>query len=314
MLLVLFLIISSFFSQSQKIEGNWQGTLAAGSQKLKLVFHVKIDSVHSLYATFDSPDQGAFGISCSETNIKGDSLEMLIKVINGGYRGKWDGGNSLSGYYFQNGMHFPMDLIRVDSTILLIKPQTPKPPFPYNSEELEYDNLATGIHYSATLTYPKSGEPFPAAILITGSGQEDRDETIFGHKPFAVIADYLARRGYAVLRVDDRGIGKSTGNISNATSQDFAGDVETGLLELQKRKDIDHKKIGLIGHSEGGLIAPMIASKNNNIDFIILLAGPGVKGTDLLALQSEAIARVSGLSEKNAGALKILNKLIFQAV
>src|SRR6185437_6654134 len=156
-----------------------------------------------------------------------------------------------------------------DTLVVLNRPQTPKPPFPYNIENLEYDNAASGIHYSGTITYPKSGGPFPAAILITGSGPQDRDESLFGHKPFAVIADYLTRRGYAILRVDDRGIGKSTGDVLRATSKDFAGDVETGVKELRSRKDIDNKKIGLIGHSEGGLIAAITGSGDPGINFII---------------------------------------------
>jgi len=310
-----FLILISIFCRSQSIIGSWQGTLVAGPQKLKVVFHIKSDSAYVLRSDFDSPDQGAFGIPCSETRIKEDSLEMLIKAINGGYRGKWDGKNSISGYYFQNGMQFPTDLSRVqDTVVLLIRPQTPKPPFPYNSEDLEYDNPVTGIHYAGTLTYPKSGGPFPAAILITGSGQEDRDETVYGHKPFAVIADNLTRRGYAVLRVDDRQVGKSTGDLSRATSQDFAKDVETGFLELQKRKYINQKKIGLIGHSEGGLIAALVASENNNIDFIILLAGPGLKGLELLALQNDAYARSLGVSNDVAEADTKLKTGIMRAL
>ncbi len=236
-------------------------------------------------------------------------------MINGGYRGKWDGKNNIAGYYFQNGMDFPMDLSRsTDAAVVIIRPQTPRPPFPYNREDLEYDNLVSGIHYSGTLTYPKSGGPFPAAILITGSGQQDRDETLFGHKPFAVIADYLTRRGYAVLSVDDRGIGKSTGDLSNATSQDFAKDVESGIKQLQSRTEINQKKIGLIGHSEGGLIASIVASENSHIDFIIMLAGPGLKGSELLEWQNEAIAHAQGASDEMAEAVKKLSTSLIQAV
>ena len=266
-------------------------------------------------SSFDSPDQGAYGIPCNETRIKEDSLELLIKVINGGYRGKWDGKNSISGYYFQGGKNFPMELSRsTDTEAVLIRPQTPKPPFPYHSEEMEYDNPLIGIHYSGTLTFPTSGGPFPAAILITGSGQEDRDETIFGHKPFAVIADYLTRRGYAVLRVDDRQTGKSTGDLSKATTADFAKDVETSLHELQKRTDIDPKKIGLIGHSEGGLIAAMIASEKAGIAYIILLAGPGLKGSELLAFQTEAFDLSLGVNSEMAKADKELKAGLINAL
>jgi pimeloyl-ACP methyl ester carboxylesterase len=312
--IIAFLCLVSFFPQAQTITGSWQGVLDLGSQKLRIVFHIVPDSGHSYKSSFDSPDQNAFGIPCSATSIKDDSVEMLIRIINGGYRGRWDGKNGISGYFFQNGMNFPADLTRgSDSVVVHRRPQTPKPPFPYNSEDLEYDDPGTGIHYSATLTYPKSGGPFPAAILITGSGQQDRDETISEHKPFAVIADYLTRRGYAILRVDDRGIGKSTGNLSGVTSRDFANDVEVSLKKLQSLKQIDHTKTGLIGHSEGGLIASIVAAENRNIDFIIMLAGPGLKGMDLLALQIEAIAESQGASPKVAEALKQQRTLVMQA-
>jgi uncharacterized protein len=309
------LAITSLNSFAQKITGSWQGILVAGPQKLKVVFHVNRDSSNNYHSSFDSPDQGAFGISCSETNMKSDSIEMLIQAIKGGYRGKWDGKNNISGYFFQFGHNFPLDLSRAsDTAVSLIRPQTPKPPFPYQSEELEYDNPANGIHYAGTITYPNSGGPFPAVLLITGSGQEDRDETVFEHKPFAVIADYLTRRGFAVLRVDDRQMGKSTGDLSKATTLDFSKDVETSLLQLQKSKIVNPEKIGLIGHSEGGLIAAMVAAENPKVRFIILLAGPGLKGADLLAVQTMAIDHSMGVPEDMIKAEKELRSQIIKAL
>ena len=313
--LLTFLVIHSFCSHAQQIAGSWQGNLIAGPQKLKVVFHVSRDSSNGYRSSFDSPDQGAFGIPCSETNMKADSLEMLIQSIHGGYRGKWDGQNKINGYFFQVGHNFPMELSRApDTVVTLIRPQTPKPPFPYHSEDIEYDNHANGIHYAGTLTYPNNGGPFPAVLLITGSGQEDRDESIFGHKPFAVIADFLTRRGFAVLRVDDRQIGKSTGDLSKATTLDFSKDVETSLAELQKRKEIDPNKIGLIGHSEGGLIAAMVAAENPKVRFIILLAGPGLKGVDLLALQTKAIDLSMGVPADMVTAETELKSQIIKAL
>lgn len=311
--LLTLLVSPSFYSLAQQITGNWQGVLIAGPQKLKVVFHVSRDSSNVYHSGFDSPDQGAFGLPCSETNIKADSLEMLIKSIQGGYRGKWDGKNSISGYFFQIGHQFPMDLSRAPDTVVVrLRPQTPKPPFPYHSDDIEFDNHMSGIHYSGTITYPDSGGPFPAILLITGSGQQDRDETIFDHKPFAVIADYLTRRGFAVLRVDDRQTGKSTGDLSSATSLDFSKDVETSLGELQKRKNIDQKKIGLIGHSEGGLIAAIVAAGNPKLQFIILLAAPGLKGSDLLTLQTLAYDRSMGVPEEMAVAETALKSQIIK--
>jgi len=158
------------------------------------------------------------------------------------------------------------------------RPQTPKPPFNYNIDSVEYDNADKTVHLAATLTYPKAKGPFAVVVLITGSGLQDRDETIFNHKPFAVIADYLTNNGIAVLRVDDRMMGKSKGDVNNVTSADFANDVNTSIDYLLTRKEIDKKHIGLIGHSEGGIIAPMVAAKRKEVDFIIMWGAPVIGG------------------------------------
>jgi pimeloyl-ACP methyl ester carboxylesterase len=187
------------------------------------------------------------------------------------------------------------------------RPQTPKPPFPYKSEDVEYDNADRSIHFGATFTVPLPdpnvnyfrAPVYPTVLLITGSGKQDRDETIFDHKSFAVIADYLTRQGIAVLRVDDRDIGKTTGNFNTATSADFAKDVEAGLNYLKTRQDVDTGNIGLLGHSEGGMIAPMVASKRNDVKFIVLLAGPGVKISELMEQQSVDMAATSGTPAKS---------------
>jgi pimeloyl-ACP methyl ester carboxylesterase len=201
---------------------------------------------------------------------------------------------------------------RVKEASTLQRPQTPKPPFIYTAEEVAYDNGDKSVHFGGTFTYPKGSGPFTTAILITGSGQQDRDETILGHKPFAVIADDLTRKGFAVLRVDDRGMGKTTGMVKEATSADFANDVEAGLAYLKTREEVDRKRIGLIGHSEGGLIASIVASRNKDISFVILLAGPGIKGADLLADQNEAILKVNGIPADAALAYKILFRKIIE--
>jgi pimeloyl-ACP methyl ester carboxylesterase len=169
------------------------------------------------------------------------------------------------------------------------------PPFPYKADSLVYTAPADTLHYGVTLTIPAGKGPFPAIILITGSGQQDRDETIFNHKPFAVLADFLTRRGYLVMRVDDRGAGLSNGDFNHATSYDFAKDVNNHIDFLRKRKDVDKKRIGLLGHSEGGLIAPIVATSRKDLNFIILLAGPGVPIAQLMAEQNEAVLRSSGI-------------------
>jgi hypothetical protein len=193
------------------------------------------------------------------------------------------------------------------------RPQDPVPPFPYQAIEVSYDNVkAPGVRLGGTLVIPSGKPPFPAVLLITGSGQQDRDEAIFNHRPFAVIADYLARRGIASLRVDDRGIGSSTGPVEQATSADFATDVEAGIAFLRSRPQVSSQAIGLIGHSEGGMIAPMVATvPQNQVAFIVLLAAPGVPGDRLLLEQQRALLKASGTSDKDITAQsQLLEKLL----
>jgi hypothetical protein len=194
------------------------------------------------------------------------------------------------------------------------RPQEPKPPFPYKAENVTYSNAAAGAKFAGTLTLPRSGGPFPAVLLITGSGQQDRDESIFGHRPFLVIADYLTRRGIAVLRVDDRGVGGSTGDVAHATSEDFASDVLAGIAYLKSRADIDPRRIGLVGHSEGGLIAPMVARRSPDVAFIVLLAGTGIPGDQILYLQQAAIARQMGASTPTILINRAVEQLLLTAI
>jgi len=182
----------------------------------------------------------------------------------------------------------------------LKRPQEPKPPFPYESVEVTFENKAANATLAGTLTLPKGSGPFPCVVLVTGSGPQDRDEALLGHRPFLVLSDYLTRHGLAVLRYDDRGVAKSTGKFATATSDDFADDALAGLEFLKTRKEIDAKKIGIAGHSEGGLIAPMCAAKSKDVAFIVLLAGTGIRGAELLPIQSKLIAVASGTPEAEA--------------
>lgn len=174
------------------------------------------------------------------------------------------------------------------------RPQTPKPPFPYAAEEVLYDNPTDSSKLGGTLTLPKGDGPFPVVLLITGSGPQDRDSTMFGHKPFLVIADHLTREGIAVLRVDDRGVGKTTGKAATATLQTHASDVTAGVAFLKKHAKIDPKRIGLIGHSEGGVIAPMVAAESTDVAFVVSLAGPTVSGAELNPMQVKALLEAEG--------------------
>jgi uncharacterized protein len=293
---LLLLLVSSYASAQQSFTGVWKGKIAAFN--LTVVMNIS-EKDGKLSATMDSPDQGVKGIACDQVSVSGNSITVSISAAGANYIGELsEDKKTITGKFNQGGGSF--DLVLGKDAIPEAKPnpQTPQPPFTYHSEDVEYDNTDKTVHLAGTLTYPKSGGRFPVAILISGSGQQDRDETIMGHKPFAVIADRLTKLGFAVLRVDDRGTGKSTGEVDKASSADFANDVITSINYLKGRKEIDAKRIGLIGHSEGGLIAPIVASKTNDISFMILLAGPGIKGADLLAEQGEQLILQSGVSKE----------------
>lgn len=272
--------ISSSAQSNGKIAGDWAGVLG-GVAGLPLIFHITNDSLTGYAVSFDNPLRNVIGLKCKPITYKEDSL--IIESTAGlkvAYRGKYQAAtDSVYGSWYEGGQAQPLSLKR------MLRPQTPHPPFNYRSDSLEYDNAGKTVHLGATLTRPLADKKYPVAILITGSGLQDRDETILGHKSFAVIADYLTRRGIAVLRVDDRTKGKSTGDVKNATSSDYADDVITSINYLKTRNDIDTTRIGLIGHSEGGLIGPIAYSKWPHLKFIIMLAGSGVPGSEIVLRQ-----------------------------
>ena len=284
------------------IVGTWQGTLEAGSTKLRVVFHVLKTNSDLFSATFDSPDQSAFGIPFSSVMVEKDSVHFLAASIGGTYDGEFEPGKStITGVWKQGGVVVNLKLERSATALpppKMERPQEPKPPYPYISDEISFEDAKTGMKYSGTLMLPDSGGPFPAAVLITGSGVHDRNEEIFGHKPFLVIADYLTRRGIAVLRVDDRGIAGSTGNKMTITSADHAKDVIAEIEFLKGRTDINPDKIGVIGHSEGGMIAPMVAVQSKDVSFVVLLAGTGMTGEEIIVRQTRLIGKSEGATEE----------------
>ena len=319
---LLLIVLFCIKAPAQSISGTWQGSLDVQGKQIPIVFHIANDTTSKLIASFDSPSQHAFGLQCSEVILKEDSVILMMAVLNGKYVGALSKDKKqITGSWFQGGGSLPLTVTKTSETATVKehkRPQTPKPPFSYHSEDVTYTNADQSIQFGATLTYPNadpSGQSpgmrtYPGIILITGSGQQDRDETIFGHKSFAVIADYLTKKGFAVLRVDDRGIGQTTGNFSEATTADFAKDVEAGLDFLEKQPQINKDKIGLIGHSEGGMIAPMVADERKEIKFIVLLAGPGIPIVDLMQQQTEAVSisegKPSGEAKANGDLMHIV--------
>ncbi len=305
--LLVFLILFATALSAQDIKETWQGMVPAGGKFIRLLFHISKTADGSLATVMDSPDQNAFGIACGNTQLIGDSLIIEIPLIKGSYRGKKLDTANIQGTFTQgiNRLNLSLKKLQLNelpqSNANKVKPQTPKPPFDYVSEDVIYVNTHQKIKLGATLTKPKGNGKFPVVILISGSGPQDRDGTIGMHKPFHVIADYLTKQGIAVLRVDDRGVGKSSGDFSNATSADFATDVITGIEYLKTRNDIDSTKIGLMGHSEGGMIAPYVAARRKDLAFIVLLAAPIVGGKQTMYYQAveKPLAKLSA-HDRNA--------------
>ncbi|HEX7287947.1 MAG TPA: alpha/beta fold hydrolase [Candidatus Angelobacter sp.] len=282
------------------IDGAWLGTLEAGGAKLRLVFHIT-STPAGLNATLDSLDQGALAMPASSIVREGQKVRIELKQVNGVFSGTLDKDlTTIEGTWTQ-GAPLPLVLKKASDKDLAKelaprkRPQDPVKPYPYREVEVSYENKsATGVTLAATLTLPQGTGPFPAVLLITGSGAQDRNEEVFGHRPFLVLADYLTRHGFAVLRADDRGFAKSTGNFASATTADFATDAEAGIVFLKSRPEINPRKIGLVGHSEGGLIAPMVAARNPDVAFVVMMAGPGVPGDQIIPEQTRLITEAGG--------------------
>jgi fermentation-respiration switch protein FrsA (DUF1100 family) len=284
------------------IDGAWIGTLEVGAGiKLRIVFHI-VNTESGLVTTMDSPDQGMNGLPTTKTTRDGTKLKIDVEKISGAFEGTIDPDtNSIVGTWTQGDeMALVLHRLKDQSELELRRPQNPTKPYPYYDEDVSYENKLQNVTLAATLTIPSGKGPFPAVVLITGSGPQDRDESLLGHKPFLVLSDYLTRHGIAVLRADDRGTAKSTGDFSTATTADFATDTEAGIAYLKTRPEIDPHKIGLIGHSEGGIIAPMIAARNPDVAFIVMMAGSGVPGDEVLVAQVQAIAESSGKTHLEA--------------
>jgi len=313
-LLVALAVLAASVAQaagSPAIEGAWLGTLEAGAVKLHLTLHVNRARDGKLTASLDSVDQGAMGIPATRVTLNGGAVVLEWESIRASFAGALSpDGSALTGQFRQAGMTLPLTFHHAEKAPELIRPQNPKRPYPYREEEVAYENRAAGVRLAGTLTLPNSSGPHPAALLITGSGPQDRNETISGHQPFLVLADFLTRRGLAVLRADDRGVGNSTGKFNTATTADFAADARAGVDFLKGRLDIDVRRIGLIGHSEGAEVAAMVAARGEDIAFLVLLAAPGVTGERILYSQNYLINRAAGMPDDLAQKLRSVDQAV----
>ena len=263
---------------------------------MEMAFDIKMTE-KGLVSTLDVPAQGAFDVPVDKTEFHQGKLDLCMDAMNATYSGELKG-QAIEGTFMQRGMSFSLNLERAVKEAKQARPQDPKPPFNYRIEEVTFTNAKEGNTLAGTLTIPEGEGSFPAMVLVSGSGQQNRDEELMNHRPFWVIADYLSRRGIAVLRYDDRGMGGSTGEVVEATSLDFSYDAEAAFDFLRNRKEINASKVGILGHSEGGVINFMVAARRPEVAFLISLAGPAVKGIDVLKEQQKAILRAQGMTEE----------------
>ena len=294
----LVIITSAFAAAAQvptrNVEGNWLAMLEVSGTKLRIVLKIE-KSANSYAAKFDSLDQGASDLPIDSIVLDGNKLTFSAAKFGINYEGTLnETGDEIAGTFKQGAGSTPLVFKRIAEVPKLNRPQDPKKPYPYDEEEVSYRTEKDNLKISGTLTLPRGVGKYPAMLLITGSGSQDRNETIAGHRPFLVLADHLTRNGIAVLRVDDRGVGGTDMGSLSATSENFAEDVLAGVHFLKQRKEIDPKMIGLIGHSEGGMIAPIVATRSNDVAFIVLLAGLGQRGEDVIYTQTELIHKAQG--------------------
>ncbi len=297
--------------------GDWGGLLMG---QLHVIVHIKKDS-GQYSATLESPDQGKFVLPADTVTTTPDHLAFAIAKINGSYDGKWDDAQKAWVGTWTQGQPMPLVLKRlVDGQVVAEAPKRPQEeaiaagPLPYTSQDVTFDNAAAGIKLAGAFSVPQGKGPFPAVVLIAGSGPHTRDEDVFGHKVFLVLTDALNRAGIAVLRYDKRGIGASTGDYANATTTNFTTDAEAAVTWLKTRPEANAKHIGVIGHSEGGLIAPAVAVNDPSISFVVLMAGPGLPGDQILLMQQAAIARAAGQPEEVIATAEKMNKAVFDMV
>jgi len=315
--LAIFLLVNPLFGQkagNKRLSGSWLGRVEINDKVLRVVLNFKPVS-DSLVITLDSPDQASKDLPVKRGWMVEDSVFIDAPYMRAAYRGIMLKGDTVfEGMWSQGSFNTVLAFKKLPGSFVLRRPQEPHEPFPYKSEDLVFTNKQAKVDLAATLTIPAGKGPFPAVILVTGSGPQNRNEELFNHKPFWVIADYLTRNGIAVLRYDDRGTYKSTGNFKTATTFDFADDAEAGFNYLLSRPEIDNERVGIAGHSEGGMIAPVIASRNKKVRFIILLAGPGLPGRLVITRQSSLISRSFGMSDGKIDTANAINDKIYDII
>jgi pimeloyl-ACP methyl ester carboxylesterase len=315
--LCLLVFFGGFTAMAQPaFEGSWEGALNIQGMQLPLVVHLN-NTKTGYVGKFDSPKQKAYDIPLTSVQVQSDTLIFTVSNAQIRYQGMWVTGDSIVGTFTQAGRQLPMNLKRqiagkgTAQVATVVRSQTPAKPYPYQTKEVKVKNKNAQLQLAATLSMPAGKGPFPAAILISGSGPQNRNSEVFDHEPFLVLSDFLTRQGIAVLRYDDRGVASSTGDFNTATSADFATDAAAAYDFLAKTKGIDKQKIGFIGHSEGGMIAPLAYGLRPNAGFMVLLAGVGIPVDALLLEQLQAVGTTEGLTQTTIDSQLLINKSIF---
>lgn len=285
-------LLSGLMAAAQSLSGSWSGSIDVGAAKLPLVFHIS-DSSSGLRATMDSPAQGAKGIPVDTISCEGMTVRMAIVKLGVTIEGMWRG-NTMTTVFRQSGLELPLVLTR-GAEAQVRRPQEPQPPYPYVCEEVSFPSAAEGIDMHGTLTIPEGEGPFAAVVMVTGSGTQNRDEELMGHKPFKVIADFLTRRGIAVLRYDDREWGRS---YDGATTADYASDALNAAAFLRRDPRMDPARVGIAGHSEGGTIAFMCAARCDSIAFVVSMAGMTIPGRECIVWQNEESLLRAGIPQQ----------------
>lgn len=306
---LILLTVTPLLSQTPDFEGRWLGTLDAGPNKLRIALHFARAASGGFSCIMNSLDQNPADLPAGTVAVDGRTIVAEFPQIGGSIEGTLsDDGKQLTGVLRQAGAKLPITFGRVETPPETKRPQEPRKPYPYDEQEVMYGNAA--VKLAATLTLPRTAGPHPAVLLLTGSGAQDRNETVMGHRPFLVLADYLTRRGIAVLRADDRGVGGSGGNPANTGIEDVAADALSGVAFLKSRKEIDPARIGLIGHSEGGGVAALAAARSRDVAFIVLMAATGLPGDQIVLRQVETLSKNAGVPpEMLAQSLAIQRKL-----
>ncbi len=297
---------------SDLVVGIWEGRLQYPGLELRIVFRIEKSPVGTLTAFLVTPDQDDREVLANRVVYQDRDLHVEVATVGGAFDGTvMETDNVIEGVWTQGRITQPLLLARVGEIFRHPRPQEPRPPYPYDSEDVTFDSPGADASFGGTLTIPEGGRPLPGVVLISGGGAQDRDGTMLRHRPFLVLADHHSRNGIAVLRYDDRGVGESGGDRAEATTADYAGDAEAAFLYLRSRPEIDPAKIGLIGHSEGGLIAPMVAVRDSRVAFVVMVSSPGLPGDEYNYQYEESVGRAFGMSDEIIAAKRDMQERIY---